>query len=41
MENIKQLSDLKWHKAAIHDIGVKWHYCDIEDCEHKIDFSIQ
>jgi uncharacterized Zn-finger protein len=28
-------ANLKRHKAQIHDIDVKWFYCDIDDCEFK------
>lgn len=26
---------LNRHQANIHDIGVVWHYCDIEECNYK------
>lgn len=28
-------SKLNRHLANIHDIGVIWHYCDIEECDYK------
>ena len=31
----KHKSDLKRHKANVHDIGVTWHQCDIENCHYK------
>ena len=28
-------SHLKRHKSYVHNIDVKWHYCDIDQCEFK------
>jgi hypothetical protein len=31
----KRNSDLKKHKANVHDIGVNWFKCGVENCEYK------
>jgi len=32
----KQKSNVKQHRADVHDVGVTWHECPEPNCSHKV-----